>query len=70
VGPNVFLRGSTNLGVPVNAVDIAGQVVEILLVLALIAWAARLLPRVQTPSAADAGPAEQAAPALAAEREG
>jgi len=45
LGLNVFLRGTTNLGVPVGAVDIAGQVAAVLLVLALIAWAARLLPR-------------------------
>ena len=50
VGLNVLLRGTTNLGTPVNAVDIAGQVAEILLVLALIAWAARLRPRVAVPS--------------------
>jgi len=60
VGLNVLLRGTTNLGTPVNAVDIAGQVAEILLVLGLIAWAARLRPQVEAPSTAGAvGPHTQ-----------
>lgn len=42
LGLDIFLRGRTNVGVPVGPADIAGQVVEILFVLALIAWAARL----------------------------
>jgi hypothetical protein len=38
---NAFLvRGQTNLGVRVDAVDIAGQVVLVALVLALVGWAA------------------------------
>jgi hypothetical protein len=69
IGLNVLLRGSTNLGVAVGAADVAGQVVEILFVLALITWAARWWPGVRAPSAPDAEPAEPAAQALAAERE-
>jgi hypothetical protein len=41
----VFLHGSTNLGSPVGPADVAGQVVAILAVLGLIAWAARPLLR-------------------------
>jgi hypothetical protein len=48
-----FLRGKTHLGAAVGAVEIAGQVVEVLLVLGLIAWAARRLPAVPEPAAAD-----------------
>jgi hypothetical protein len=40
-GLNVVMRGHTNLGVPTDAIDVAGQIVLGLAVLALIAWAAR-----------------------------
>ena len=40
-GLNVVMRGHTNLGVPTDAIDVAGQIVLGLGVLALIAWAAR-----------------------------
>jgi len=40
-GLSAFLQGHTHLGVPTDAVDIAGQIVEALAILLLIAWAAR-----------------------------
>ncbi len=40
-GLSVVMHGHTNLGVPTDAIDVAGQIVLGLGVLALIAWAAR-----------------------------
>jgi hypothetical protein len=38
VGLSAFLQGRTNLGTPATPVDVAGQVVLALIVLALVAW--------------------------------
>lgn len=39
-GLQAFMQGHTNLGVPTNRVDVAGQIVEAAVVIALIAWGA------------------------------